>query len=344
MSRADKSPPTLKTIAELTGLSLSTVSLSLRDGSKLKKETREKVLSAARQIGYVPNRAGVRLRTGRTQVLTLALAADKNIIDYTRLLIQGIGEHIRGSAYHLNVIPEFTRNDSMAVVDYVLDSKAADGIILTHTTARDPRVKRLMERGFPFVTHGRTAFGTSHPCHDLDAERYVVMAVERLIAKGRSRLVLATIDNGTLNFTHITRGFRKAVKQSGVLGRVIKNPDSLQTTSQARQLARELAGLKDGFDAIVCNNELTALAIIAGLNDCGRSFGTDYDMVCKQTTEILPMMYPDMDTVIEDLNIAGKELARLLIAKIEGHPEHTLQSLQDPTVSWLPHQKGKPAE
>ncbi|MFK7893895.1 MAG: LacI family DNA-binding transcriptional regulator [Granulosicoccus sp.] len=334
MNQPDENPPTLKTIAELTGFSLSTVSLSLRDGGKLKKETREKVLKAAHQIGYVPNRAGVRLRTGRTQVLTLALAADKNIIDYTRLLIQGIGNHIRGSAYHLNVIPEFTRKDSMSVVNYVLDSKIADGIILTHTTARDPRVKRLMEKNFPFVTHGRTAFSTSHPFHDFDAESYVAMAVERLVAKGRTRPVLAAIDNGTLNFTHIARGFRKAVQRFGVEGIVIKNPDSLQTTSQARQLARELAAMKDSFDAIICNNELTALAIIAGLTDSGLSLAADYDIVCKQTTEILPMLYPEIDTVIEDLNLAGKELARLLVARIDGDPQQKLQSIQEPTVSW----------
>ena len=54
---------TLRTIAEMTGLSLSTVSLSLRGGTTLKQETRDKVAEAAKALGYVPDRAGVRLRT-----------------------------------------------------------------------------------------------------------------------------------------------------------------------------------------------------------------------------------------------------------------------------------------
>jgi len=97
MRSQDEKRPTLKTIAELTGLSLSTVSLSLRDGSNLKKSTRDRVAKAAAQIGYVPNRAGVRLRTGKTNVLALVLANDEKTLDYTRRLLQGIGVHTRQS-------------------------------------------------------------------------------------------------------------------------------------------------------------------------------------------------------------------------------------------------------
>ncbi|RYG95011.1 MAG: LacI family transcriptional regulator, partial [Alphaproteobacteria bacterium] len=64
---------TLKTISEITGLSLSTVSLSLRGGASLKEETRRKVAEAAALVGYIPDRAGVRLRTGKTNVIALVL-------------------------------------------------------------------------------------------------------------------------------------------------------------------------------------------------------------------------------------------------------------------------------
>ena len=53
---------TLRTIAELTGLSQSTVSLSLRGGASLKEETRRRIAEVAASVGYVPDRAGVRLR------------------------------------------------------------------------------------------------------------------------------------------------------------------------------------------------------------------------------------------------------------------------------------------
>ena len=178
MSNDNFSPrPTLKTIAALTGLSLSTVSLSLRDGNKLKKSTNDKIAKAAAQVGYVPNRAGVRLRTGRTNVLALILSADENSLDFTRSLIHGIGTELRKTRFHLNVIPEIDPNDPVLSVRYVMDNRAADGVILTHTSARDPRVQLLMDADFPFVSHGRTEFYSQHPYHDFPAEQFVELSV-----------------------------------------------------------------------------------------------------------------------------------------------------------------------
>ena len=90
---------TLRTIAEVTGLSLSTVSLSLRGGTTLKQETRDKVAEAAKALGYIPDRAGVRLRTGKTNVIALVLDGAEDSIDFARQMIQGIGHAIKGTRY-----------------------------------------------------------------------------------------------------------------------------------------------------------------------------------------------------------------------------------------------------
>ena len=330
-------PPTLKTIAELTGLSLSTVSLSLRDPSKLKQDTNDKVEQAARKVGYVPNRAGVRLRTGRTNVLALVLANDKNTIDYTRLLVEGIGAQIRGTKYHLSVVPDFGGDDPVAAVQYVLENRAADGIILNHTTPRDPRVQMLMQADFPFVSHGRTEFFTPHAFHDFHSERYIQMAVTRLLAKGRRHVLLAAVDNRNTNYANIVNAFTKAIATSGsgpVLGDVVRPTDVLHTAAAARAYGRDLAARAQPYDAIICSDELTALALIYGLKDGDQHLGRDYDMISKQTSDILPVLYPETDTVAEDFFAAGGELARLLLARIEGQAPETLQSFQEPVPSW----------
>ena len=129
---------TLRTIAEVTGLSLSTVSLSLRGGTTLKQETRDKVAEAAKALGYIPDRAGVRLRTGKTNVIALVLDGAEDSIDFARQMIQGIGQAIKGTRYHLTVIPEFERHNSAETIRYILDNRTADGVIITHTGAARP--------------------------------------------------------------------------------------------------------------------------------------------------------------------------------------------------------------
>ena len=58
-------PPTLKDIAQLSGLAVPTVSRALSGASDIGMKTRERVRKIADEIGYVPNRAGLRLRTGK---------------------------------------------------------------------------------------------------------------------------------------------------------------------------------------------------------------------------------------------------------------------------------------
>ncbi len=342
MPEHNENRPTLKTIAEITGLSLSTVSLSLRDGSNLKQTTRDKVAQAAAQIGYVPNRAGVRLRTGRTNVLALVLSTDVKNLDFTRILIKGIGAQIHGSKFHLNVVPEFDHSDPIEAVKYILDNRSADGVILTHTSARDPRVQLLIDANFPFVSHGRTEFYSEHPYHDFNAEKFVELAVNRLVAKGRKHLLLAAVDNGTTNFANTVNGFNRAVANAGVIGDVVENSELLVDTEDTRAFGRQLGtqisstdkNTHSGIDAVICNNELTAIAIIGALQESALQIGQHYDLICKQTTDILPLLYPKLDTVAEDLFSTGQELAELLINCIDGSPVKDLQTLHAPIPQW----------
>ena len=65
--------PTLKTISRMSGLAVPTVSRALSDAPDIKNETKILIRRIAKEIGYVPNRAGVRLRTGRTNVISLVV-------------------------------------------------------------------------------------------------------------------------------------------------------------------------------------------------------------------------------------------------------------------------------
>jgi len=323
---------TLKTIAQLTGLSLSTVSLSLRGGTTLKEETRRRVAEAAASVGYVPDRAGVRLRTGKTNVVALVLDGADDSIDFARYMIQGIGEGITGTRYHLVVTPEFDRT-SIDSIRYILENRTADGVIITHTAARDPRVQLLMDNDMPFVTHGRTEFFTPHPYHDFHSERFTELAVERLAAKGCSHVMLVIADDRTNNFHNIVRAFERTAGRLGVRTKMFDHETDL-TPAEMRKFGRDLAHAPDCPDGIVCASEIRCISIIAGLIEGGRRLGTDIQCVCKQTSDILPAIFPQVDTIEEDVFAAGQELTRLLLRRIDGEPAEALQTLSEPILHW----------
>ncbi|MCP8883315.1 LacI family transcriptional regulator [Devosia sp. XJ19-1] len=329
-----KARPTLRTIAEMTGLSLSTVSLSLRGGASLKQETRDRVAAAARQIGYVPDRAGVRLRTGKTNVITLVLHGGDDSIDFARQMIQGIGRALAGTQYHLNVTPEFGADGDVSAVRYILDSRAADGVIITHTTPDDPRVAALAAADFPFVSHGRTAFAAPHPFHDFHSEEFARQALERLADKGCKRVMLFIGNRLITNYANIVTAFRAAATRRGVIAEVLEVGEARSTPDEVRALGAELAQRPDRPDGIITDNEIRTIALLAGMQAAGLNPGQGVELVYKQTSGILPTFYPHLDSIEEDVTASGEELTRLLLQRIHGEAAGTLQTLAEPVLHW----------
>src|SRR3569832_781483 len=158
-----KERPTLKTIAFMTGLGVTTVSRALKDAPEIGAATRRRVQLVAQQVGYRPNRAGVRLRTGKTIVISLVLNTEEQIMGFVSDIIYGISEELAQTPYHLIVTPYSRALDPMEPVRYVVETGAADGIIISRMEPDDPRVRYMSERGFPFATHGRTDMVIAHP-------------------------------------------------------------------------------------------------------------------------------------------------------------------------------------
>lgn len=164
--------PTLKTLAFMTGLGVTTVSRALKDAPEIGAETRRRVQLVARQIGYRPNRAGVRLRTGKTNVISLVLDTEEQIGGFVSDIIYGISGALAQTPYHLIVTPYSRNNDPLEPVRYIVETGSADGIIISRTEPDDKRVRYMTERSFPFATHGRTDMGIEHPFHDFDNYAY----------------------------------------------------------------------------------------------------------------------------------------------------------------------------
>lgn len=99
--------PTLKTISQISGLAIATVSPALSDAPDIGADTKIMVRRIAREIGYVPNRAGVRLRTGRTNVISLVLSTEHDIMNNTVQLLTSVAAALRNTPFHLIVTPSF---------------------------------------------------------------------------------------------------------------------------------------------------------------------------------------------------------------------------------------------
>ena len=319
--------PTLKTIAFMTGLGVTTVSRALKDAPDISQETKERVRLVATQIGYHPNRAGVRLRTGKTNVISLILNIDEELMGLTSHIVYGISEVLASTNYHLIVTPYSRDRDPMTPVRYILDSGSADGVILSSMEPEDPRVKLLLERNLPFATHGRTELGIPHPFHDFDNEAYAYDAVRRLAGRGRGHIaILEPLPRFTF-FHHMHAGYLAGLRDFGcerVPFREATVHDPLQVVYDA---AMNLLRDHPETDGIICGSSSGAVAISSAIAATGRQVGRDIDLVSKQPADLLRFIRPEVMTVDEDIRLAGRELAKAVLGRIEGIAPEQLQSI-----------------
>lgn len=326
----DLQRPTLKTIAFMTGLGVTTVSRALKDAPEIGEATRKRVQLVARQVGYRPNRAGVRLRTGKTNVISLVLNTEEQVGGFVSDMIYGISEQLSQTPYHLIVTPYSRSNDPLEPVRYIVETGSADGIIISRTEPRDARVRYMIERGIPFVTHGRTDMGIEHPFHDFDNFAYAAAAVRKLDALGRKRLALLAPPPNLAYHHHMQNGFLEALAERGLSEVPFTSVTVDHSIDEIRARTVDRMRRADRPDGIVSGSGQATFALVAGIEDVGLVVGEDIDIVSKQSSRLLQLLRPRIYVVNESVRHAGRELARSIIGAIAGKDAKSLQSLAMP--------------
>ncbi|MEL7345871.1 MAG: LacI family transcriptional regulator [Pseudomonadota bacterium] len=324
--------PTLKTISNLSGLAVPTVSRALNDAPDISQETKKEVRRIASEIGYVPNRAGLRLRTGRTNVISLVLSTETDIMNHTARLISAIAGGLRGSQFHLNITPYFPDEDALRPIQYIVETGSADAVIFNQILPEDPRVAYLMERKFPFATHGRSVWSDDHAWFDFDNEVYGRLAVERLYRKGRRNTLMIAPPMDQNYSIEMTTGASSAASALGSTLSVSKDINSASSSFLSSAHMAELFSQKSQIDSIICASTNSAMAVVSGMESAGLRVGEHVDIVAKEAIPFLSEFRRGIHVIQEDVLLAGDFLARAAMQAIRAPDLAPMQRLEVPTV------------
>lgn len=308
---------------------MTTVSRALADDPLISEKTRKAIAKAAAELGYVPDRAAQRLRTGRTNVIALVLDPHGEILDFSGSMISGFAEVFRGTKYHITLTQHQTGEDPLDPIRHIVQNKLADGLVFARTEPEDSRVQYLMDVEFPFVTHGRTHM-SSHAWYDYDNDAFARLAVHRLVKKGRSRLLIIPPSARYTYAEHMVCGFHRAVSELGVTGELSEQFDLNSPSDQIYMHLTTLLRRNDRPDGLICPGEIAAISALAAINDLGLKLGQEIDVVAKQTSSVFDLHRPKIDTIHEDIEAAGRAIAVAILKEIEGAQPGALQTLQQP--------------
>ncbi|MCW5719872.1 MAG: substrate-binding domain-containing protein [Devosia sp.] len=318
----------------MTGLAVTTISRALNNAPELAQETRDRVQKIAAEIGYLPDRAALRLKTGRTNVVALILEPDEQIYGFGTSLVTGITEALRDTAYHLVITPLFRNVQPIEPIRHIVRNRMADGVIFSKTEPFDERIRFLLDNDFPFVSHGRSHWPEPHPFVDFDNEAFAYGATRRLAEKGCKKVSIVLPDSALTYTEHLKAGMERAARELGIAHEFAADVNLSSATDAIRNYVIKRAKRPDGPDGYVGASELSALAIIGGLNEAGLVVGRNAHVVTKQASSMFMQFQPEAETVFEDFAEAGRNLGQLLLRRVGGETRD-LQMIASPKFTWL---------
>lgn len=320
--------PTLKTISEISGFAVPTVSRALKNAPDIGESTKARVREIAKEIGYVPNRAGVRLRTGKTNVISVVLSTEHDAIDdHTGRLIASIAQRLRGTPYHMIVTPYTEGEDRMDPIRYVVETRSADALIMTQIEYEDRRVAYLRERGFPFATYGRAKWCREHPYYDFDNGTFGEIAARRLLERGRRSFLLVAPPRDQSYSRHMIKGIRSVLDPEGLDLEILDTVTSHAPNPRLRAAMSACFAQGRPFDAVVAPSTTAAIATVAALEHHGLVLGRDIDVFAKEAAPFLCFFRREIMAVHEDVIVAGQFLADAAVRAIERPDLPPLQSV-----------------
>ncbi|MCQ0969395.1 LacI family transcriptional regulator (plasmid) [Paracoccus sp. TK19116] len=325
---------TLRTIAADTGLAVTTVSRALANDPRIAAATRALVAEAASRLGYVPDRAAQRLRTGRTKVIQLLLNLDHEFLSFTHEMLGGLSDSLAGTGYSVTLFPDILDRDRLTSIRQIVEGRLGDGVIFNRTETFDPRVRYLTEQGFPFVCHGRTEFSAPHPWVDFDNEAFARLAVQRLLDKGRRRILIVLPLEKYSFSQHLRWGAVAAARDAGATCEI---PDEVNLDTPQDEVAAWLRARlrqEDRPDGIVCVGEIAAMIALSAVADTGLAMGRDLDVVAKQASGVFDLLRPKIDIFVEDLRQTGRAMGEILLRSMAGEDPAGLQVLLPPRQSF----------
>ena len=123
-----KSIPTLKTIAQQTGVTQNTVSLALRDSPLVAEDTKRMILAVAREQGYVRNDVADSLRSGRTHTIAIIFGDIANML--FAIKIAELEKALRKRHYQVLILNSGENADLEYSAVETAIRKKVDGVIL----------------------------------------------------------------------------------------------------------------------------------------------------------------------------------------------------------------------
>jgi len=309
--------PTLEEIAQLTGVSRSTVSRVINNDPHVNAKTRDRVLETIQRTNYHPNHAARSLAGGTNRILGLVIPTGvANVFGdpYFPTLIRGISATCQERDYSVMLWlaePAYERR----TVFQVLQNGIIDGVIVSSMPVDEAIIDALVGSKIPFVLVGR------HPSHpkvsyvDVKNQEGAALATHHLIDRGRKRIACISGPLNTIVGIDRQAGYLQALHEAGLPVETELMVESNFSEEDAYEKTKALLPYQP--DAIFAASDAMALGALRALHAAGFRVPEEVAVVGFDDLPFSAHTTPTLTTIRQPILLTGKMAANTLIDLLE---------------------------
>ncbi|SFS55529.1 transcriptional regulator, LacI family [Paenibacillus sp. BC26] len=284
---------TIKDVAKMAGVAVSTVSYALNNSPKISEETRKKVIRAAEELSYRPSGAARNLKKRKSETIGLFLN-DLGGPFYSQV-IEGVQEVVASHDYNLIVCSTYGGENSSA--NRFLREKFVDGAIIMGTAIPDSLILQVAAESFPIVVLDRELKSDYVHSVLITNEQGAYDAVTHLIKLGRRRIEFLSGPLAAYDNSKRYDGYKRALTEHNLH---VPPKISLQgryLEAGGYQTVKVMMACKRLPDAIFAANDEMAIGAMRALREGGVRVPEDVAVVGFDNISFGPFVRPSLTTI-----------------------------------------------
>lgn len=322
--------PTIKDIAKICGVGVSTVSRAINDHPDINPETKEKILSTIQEYGYVPNDSARNLKRVDAKAIAVLVKGIAN--PFFTSMITVIEQECKKRHYVMELSHIEADEDEVDVAQKVVKEKRLRGIIFlgglfSHS---EEKLKKL-HVPFVFSTVGSIPENISKKAYSsisVDDRRESARMVDYLIRSGHTKIAILVAEAQEESIGKLRlEGYCDALKVHGIE----MNPKLVcQTRDEVSHFSmengylstRKLLECGEKFTALYAVSDALAIGALRALYEAGLHVPEDISLAGFDGIDMTDYTVPSLTTMRQPVEEMAKDTTRLLFDIIAQKTKH----------------------
>ncbi|MFE8702442.1 LacI family DNA-binding transcriptional regulator [Cytobacillus sp. FJAT-54145] len=321
---------TIKDIAKVAGVSVTTVSRALNGYSDVNEATRKKIMDVAKELNYSPNTLARSLVMNKSKTIGLLVSGlNEGAVkdNFTFEVLSGVNQYVSDSDYDLILFSTNSTKQREKTYSQLCKERRVDGAIIQGIRTDDPYLQEVVESNIPCVLIDIPIETETVGYVTTNNRQGAQKAVDHLIRLGHQNIAMINGHEFAVVSQERLKGYQDALK----VANIEFNPDWVVNgdfnEEAAEKVALKLIESNPEISAIFCASDLMALGVMKVARRLNIRIPEQLSIVGYDDILLASYVSPPLTTVAQNKFQMGYEAAKMLIHTLEGKDEPHVKTL-----------------